>query len=347
MISIRTSARAGTALLLAIGALAARAQAPVSVPAMQGDITPVHDPVITRERGLWHVFSTGLGDGPQGLIAHRTSRDLVTWQKGAAPFDRLPDWARRAVPGATNIWAPDIHYVDGRYRLYYSVSTFGSNRSAIGLATSPTLDPDAPGYGWRDEGLVVASAPQDDFNAIDPAFLADADGRQWLALGSFWTGLKLFALDPATGKLLRPGAPPRAIARRPVPAGAPSIVEAPFLFRHGGYYWLLASYDYCCKGVNSTYYTVIARSRTPEGPYLGKDGSTMLAGGGTILLRADLQEKQRFRGPGHAGHFRDADGTDYLVYHAYDRERRGAPVLRIATLRWGSDGWPTAQPVVE
>lgn len=340
--------RALAALLLALLPVAAAAQAPAPAPATEdwprGDVVPVHDPVLIREGDTWHVFSTGLGEGAHGLIAHRTSRDLTTWTKGTAPFDALPAWAKQAIPGATNMWAPDITLVNGRYRLYYSVSTFGSNRSAIGLATSPTLDPAAPGYGWRDEGQVVMSTPGDDFNAIDPAFLADADGRQWLALGSFWTGLKLFELNPATGKPLRLAEKPRALARRPVPAGAPSIVEAPFLFAHGGWYWLLASYDYCCKGLNSTYYTVIARSRAVEGPYLGKDGSSMLQGGGTILLRADLQEKQRFRGPGHAGHFRDADGTDYIVYHAYDREKRGAPTLRIGALRWGADGWPTVQP---
>jgi arabinan endo-1,5-alpha-L-arabinosidase len=310
---------------------------------LRGDLTPVHDPVIIREGATYHVFSTGLGPGSQGIIASRISRDLVDWEKGTPPFDRIPDWATEAVPGAKNIWAPDITYVNGRYRLYYAVSTFGSNRSAIGLATSPTLDPKAPGYGWRDEGLVVLSTPSNDYNAIDPAFFADRNGRHWLSLGSFWTGLKLFELDPRTGKLLKPGARPRALASRPVPAGAPSIVEAPYIFAHGGYYWLLASYDYCCKGVNSTYYTVIARSKTAEGPYRGKDGSSMLAGGGTILLRADLQERQRFRGPGHPGHFRDADGTDYVVYHAYDRENKGAPTLRIVPLRWGADGWPVAE----
>ena len=40
---------------------------------------------------------------------------------------------------------------------------------------------------------------------------------------------------------------------------------------------------------------------------------------------------------------RDADGTDYVVYHAYDRENKGAPTLRIAPLRWGADGWPVAE----
>jgi len=310
---------------------------------LNGDIRPVHDPVIIKEGDTFHVFSTGLGPGSQGLIAARSSRDLVTWQKGTPPFERLPDWAAKAIPGATNMWAPDITLVNGRYRLYYSVSTFGSNRSAIGLATNKTLDSAAPGYGWRDEGPVVMSDPSKDYNAIDPAFFVDKAGRHWLSLGSFWTGLKLFELDPSSGKPLRPQDKPRPLASRPVPAGAPSIVEAPFIFAHGGYYWLLASYDYCCKGVNSTYYTVIARSRTVEGPFRGKDGSSMLAGGGTILLRADLQEKQRFRGPGHAGHFRNSDGVDYLVYHAYDRELKGAPTLRMVPLRWGADGWPIAE----
>ncbi|MBJ6123708.1 arabinan endo-1,5-alpha-L-arabinosidase [Sphingomonas sp. BT553] len=338
------------ACVVALAAAGAPAQTPVSGDAattlndrLQGDITPTHDPVIIREGNTYHVYSTGLGDGPDRIIAHRTSRDLVHWQKAPTPLAALPDWATRAIPGASNAWAPDISYVGGRYRLYYSVSTFGSNRSAIGLLTSPTLDPGKPGYGWRDEGPVVMSDRPDDFNAIDPNFVAGRDGRHWLALGSFWSGLKLFALDPEVGKLLKAGEAPISIARRPAPAGAPAPVEAPFIINHGGWYWLIASYDYCCKGNASTYYTVIGRSRLVTGPYLGKDGSSMMQGGGTILLRADLPEKQRFRGPGHAGYLRDADGTDYVVYHAYDRENKGAPTLRIARLRWAADGWPVAE----
>lgn len=323
-------AMAGTALAQQAGKLNDR---------LSGDLTPTHDPVIAREGDTYHVFSTG-NDGR--YILTRTSKDLVHWMAGPPLFTTLPDWAQKAVPGTKGMWAPDISFVNGRWRLYYAVSTFGSNRSAIGLFTSPTLDPAAPGYGWRDEGLVVMSTEKDDFNAIDPNFVIDREGKHWLSLGSFWTGIKLFALDPKTGKLLRAGEKPYSLARRPAPAGGPAPVEAPFIVAHGGYYWLLVSYDYCCKGANSTYYTAIGRAKAITGPYLGKDGSALMEGRGTIFLRADLREQQRFRGPGHAGWLHDGDGRDYVVYHAYDKDNRGAPTLRIAPVTWGADGWPVA-----
>ena len=54
----------------------------------------------------------------------------------------------------------------------------------------------------RTEGMVLRSTPGvDDFNAIDPEFVADTDGSAWLAFGSFWGGIKMRRLDPATGKL--------------------------------------------------------------------------------------------------------------------------------------------------
>src|SRR3546814_4677819 len=68
------------------------------------------------------------------------------------------------------------------------------------LVTTPTLDKADPAFGWRDEGVVFRSTPEDDYNAIDANHIVDAEGRAWLAFGSFWGGLQIVPLDPATGE---------------------------------------------------------------------------------------------------------------------------------------------------
>jgi len=209
------------------------------------------------------------------------------------------------------------------------------------LATNRTLDPESPNYLWVDQGAVVQSTRESDFNAIDPSFVIDRQGRHWLSLGSFWSGIKLAELDPATGKLLKPEAKPITIASRPVPKGAPASIEAPFIVARSDHYYLFVSYDYCCKGVNSTYYVVVGRAKKITGPYVGKDGSKLLEGGGTMFIRPS-DEARRFQGQGHNGFLNDADGRDYVVFHGYDRQNEGKATLRIREVKWGADGWPTA-----
>ena len=319
----------GCAMLRSAADVADDAELPLS-----GDLSPVHDPCIIKAGGLYHVFSTGQVGDEHGLVAWRTSPDLRHWTWRGAVFDAIPQWASAAIPGTRGIWAPDIAYFNDRFHLYYSVSTFGSNRSAIGLATAAWLDPENPALGWEDHGPVIESHRGDDFNAIDANHLEDADGRHWLSFGSFWSGLRMVEIEPATGKPLE-GASPVTLASRPVPEGAPGAVEAPFIIRHGAYYYLFASYDYCCRGVASSYYLVVGRATRPTGPYLGRDDRRMLDGYGTLLLRGNRQ----FRGPGHNAVL-VAEDADYLVYHAYDASNGGAPTLRIRPLRWTEDAWP-------
>ena len=302
---------------------------------MSGDFAPVHDPCIIKADGAYHVFCTGhIGEKP-GLVPWRTSRDLVNWELRGSVFAAIPQWAQEAVPGTRGIWAPDIAYFNDRYHLYYSCSTFGSNRSAIGLATNATLDPQSPQFKWQDRGVVVTSKQGDDFNAIDPNHIQDRDGGHWLALGSFWSGIKLFALDAATGKLPTEQQRSYSLASRPAPQQAPGAIEAPFMIERGGYYYLFASFDYCCKAVHSTYYIVVGRSKQVTGPFAGRDGKSMMDGYGTLLLRGNRD----FRGSGHSAFLQDGD-NDYLVYHAYDAKQEGRPTLRISPVAWTDDGWP-------
>jgi arabinan endo-1,5-alpha-L-arabinosidase len=305
---------------------------------MQGDFAPVHDPCIIRQGDSYYLFSTSVKTDVGGFVSCRRSRDLVSWERVGFVFAQIPEWAREAVPRTKGVWAPDITFFNGLYHLYYSVSSFGSNQSVIGLATNRTLDPADPAFEWVDRGLVVRSRLHDRYNAIDPNLVVDRDGKYWLAWGSFWDGLKMARIDPATGKRLDGDDKMHSLAWRPVSRGAPSAIEAPFLVAHGDFYYLFASFDFCCRGVNSTYFVVCGRSRDVTGPYVDVNGRSMMEGGGSIVIQGDA----RFKGTGHNAVLHDGE-RDYLVYHAYDAERAGIPTLRISPIYWTPDGWPRAQ----
>jgi arabinan endo-1,5-alpha-L-arabinosidase len=305
-------------------------------PKLTGDLYPIHDPCIIKAGDAFYVFcTTPRADAPAQIPWYRSS-DLLHWERGGHVFTELPAWAAAAVHGAQGCWAPDISFFNLRYYLYYAVSTFGSNHSVIGLATNSTLDPADAAYHWEDMGLVLESESSDDFNALDPNRIVDREGKHWLAFGSFWTGLKIIQLDPATGKPL-PGAQRVSIAQRP---RAPDAIEAVFIIQRAGNYYLFASFDFCCRGADSSYYTVVGRSKDILGPYVDRSGKPMMEGGGTLVLAAAAGEP-RWRGPGHVAILRDA-GKDYIVYHAYDAHHDGRPTMRIAPLGWTEDNWPVA-----
>src|SRR6266508_4241985 len=100
-----------------------------------GAITNIHDPTMIKEGNTYYVFSTG-----PGIIIH-CSTDMKLWNLCGRVFGANPDWATEAIKGVKDLWAPDIVFYKGIYYLYYAASTFGSNRSAIGLVTNTTLDP--------------------------------------------------------------------------------------------------------------------------------------------------------------------------------------------------------------
>lgn len=305
--------------------LAAHAQRPSP---LTGDLN-AHDPVIIKTAGGYFVFHTGNG------VSMKTSSDRIAWKNAGRVFAESPAWHKQYVPNATaHLWAPDISFRDGKYRLYYSISTFGSQVSAIGLATTDTLLAASGATRWTDQGMVVRSTAADGFNAIDPNAYTEADGSCWLTFGSFWNGIQLLRLDPATGKPA-PGAVPATIASRR------SGIEAPFLFRKGGYHWLFVSFDLCCQGAASTYNIRAGRSASVTGPFVDSEGLSLRNGGGLLIDSGDA----RWKGPGHNAVFTDHD-TVFLVNHAYDAENNGASRLQIRPLYWTSAGWPSLDPAV-
>lgn len=311
---------------------------------LSGDYPMTHDPSIAHEGDTYYVFATGFAPGG-GQFAIRCSHDLHAWKLCGHVFDQIPAWIHAASPRTRELWAPDISFFRGKYHLYYAYSTFGSNNSGIALATNVTLDPTSPRYHWIDEGLVLKSVSGDDFNAIDPNVVLDQKGQPWLSFGSFWTGIKMRRLDAVTGKPSAADPKLYALAARAKPGGARSAqpnlppdweaIEAPFVVRHDGYYFLFVSFDLCCRGVKSTYRVMVGRSRSVTGPYADARGKAMLQGGGTELLAGNA----RWRGPGGESVLQRPEG-DILVFHAYDANT-GKPALQISTLTW-EGGWPHA-----
>jgi arabinan endo-1,5-alpha-L-arabinosidase len=288
----------------------------------------IHDPsTIVKCKDEYWVFYTGAN------VPSYRSKDLLHWEPGPRAFTTPPAWVREAVPRNRNgndFWATDVIRVGERYLLYYSVSSWGRNDSVIGLATNGTLDPADPSYRWVDEGIVVRSAATDDFNAIDPAAVRDADGRLWLSFGSFWGGIRLVELDPKTGKRLAADAPPRPLAWQ-------DQIEGPFIHCRDGKYFLFVAWGWCCRGTNSTYNIRVGRSHRITGPYLGRDGKDMRDGGGTLVAATDGP----LVGPGQPSVFSDDAGRDWLVCHFYDATRRGRGTLGIRPLVWDAQGWPS------
>lgn len=323
-------------MLLTISALAGcgsdqRATAVAAPVVLKGDIR-THDPGLIRQDATYYVFSTGDERGlNQGNIQIRASNDLASWELLGTVFQAIPGWIGEEL-GSTppNLWAPDIAYFNGKYHLYYAGSRFGSNNSVIGLATNVTLDPASPDYQWIDTGMVIWSRSSNSWNAIDPALSFDADGVPWLAMGSFWSGIKMHRIDPGSGKLATEDTRLYSLASR---GGGP--IEAPAIIYRDGYYYLFVSFDFCCRGVNSTYKMMVGRGTSIIGPYSDRSGKPMDQGSGELLLEGN----DRYRGPGGQSVYRD-ENIYRLVHHAYDTAQNGLPQLQIHDLSWTSDGWP-------
>lgn len=294
-----------------------------SLPELKG-VTSIHDPSrIIKEKDRFWVFGTGRG------IISRWSNDLITWYEGPIVFKEAPHWTLEWVPEHRGrFWAPDLIKLGGRYLLYYSVSTWGSRQSAIGLAVNQTLNTEASNYKWEDLGAVIKTTSKDDFNAIDPYPFLDEHGTLWLVFGSYWSGIKLIELDSTTGLRKSTNSTIYSLAWN-------ESIEAGALFYKQGFYYLFVNWGQCCKGTNSTYEIRVGRATKIIGPYVDREGKEMLKGGGSLLLSSISP----YIGPGHPAFF-EHNGKLWMSYHYYDSRSMGRPSLDIIPIEWDENGWP-------
>jgi hypothetical protein len=253
----------------------------------------------------------------RNLPIHR-SKDLINWEwVGTAFTDRTrPDFE----PGG-GLWAPDINKIGDTYVLYYSMSKWGGEWTCgIGCATADKLS--GP---FKDHGLMFRSNEINVQNSIDPFYIEDA-GKKFLFWGSF-RGIYGIELSE-DGLSVKQGEKPRQVAG--------TAYEGTYIHKKEGFYYFFASIGTCCEGLNSTYTTVVARSENLFGPYVDKNGRTMMDNQHEVLIH----KNSSFVGTGHNSEIvTDKVGNDWVFYHAVATKHPEGRVLMMDKISW-KDGWP-------
>lgn len=333
-----------------------------------------------------------------GHFHGRRSKNLVDWEYLGGTMQNLPDWVIpklneiRAEMGLSEVtpavsdfgyWAPCVRKVrDGLYRMYYSIVCPGyidgagtwSERAFIGLMENENP---ANNDGWVDKGYVITNAsdkglnfkvPANDWgncyykwNAIDPSYIIDNDGKHYLIYGSWHSGIALVELDGDTGKVKAELPKPwgtnddiaaygKLIATRQM-GNRWQASEGPEIVYHDGYYYLFMAYD----ALDVPYNTRVARASDIEGPYLGIDGTDITNAGGDILPVVTHPYKfdgsYGWVGISHCCVFDDGNGNWYFASQGRFPANVGGNAYsnaimmgHVRSIRWTEDGWPLVMP---
>ncbi|NDV60262.1 arabinan endo-1,5-alpha-L-arabinosidase [Bacteroides sp. 519] len=334
-----------------------------------------------------------------GHFHGRRSKDLVNWEYLGGTMQSLPNWVipklneirknmglSEVQPDVNNFgyWAPCVYKVrDGLYRMYYSIVCPGlidgegtwSERAFIGLMenTNPSNND-----GWEDKGYVITNASDKElnfhvkandwancyfkWNAIDPSYIIDKEGKHYLVYGSWHSGIAILEVDAASGKPVAELSNPwgtnndiasygqliytRRAGDRWQGSEGPEIIYN----EKTGYYYLFMAYD----ALDVPYNTRVARSKSITGPYLGIDGANVTAGADmypVVTHPYKFSNDYGWVGISHCAVFNDGNGNWYyasqgrLPANIYGNQYSNAIMMgHVRSIRWTSTGWPVVMP---
>ena len=355
----------------------------------------IHDPAIVEDRGTYYIFGT-----------HRRcarSTDLVHWERFENNLSRDPESALGGIWEAWpkqpenpdlngNTWAPDVIWnpVMGKWCMYLSVNGHDF-RSVIVLLTADRLDGDwtyvgpvvysgfdASNVDRTDVPRVLGEQAAHDLpdrylslkdtriNAIDAAPILCEHGEMWMSVGSWFGGIWMFKLDPATGlrdytaayPFVKDACDPYYGVK--AAGGYWNSGEGSYFVRKNGWWYLFLSYGWL--GTTGGYQIRIFRSKHLLGPYVDQNGNPAICAGeipdnltkdtGVRLTSSVLWSG----GPDRIGSVevsqghnsvlhRRSDGRLFLTYHTRFIEREGEDYeTHIRELLPTEDGWLVAAP---
>jgi arabinan endo-1,5-alpha-L-arabinosidase len=271
--------------------------------------TDFPDPTVMRASDGWHyAYAT------QTIINGRTiniqvarSKDMITWEHLGDALPVKPVWANQT----QKFWAPHVSQFGDTYYLYYSADP--NTLTGLCLAVATSMSPRGP---FTDSGKPLKCG--ESFINIDPmAFDDPRTGKRLLYWGSGFQPIKVQELAPDRLSFA-PGS--RSIDLIPVikdenPDNYQRLIEGAWVAEHNGYYYLYYSGDNCC-GDKAHYAVMVARSKSALGPF------ETLAQGRGKSNSVILERNERWIAPGHNSVIRDANGHDWIFYHAIDSKNR-------------------------
>lgn len=294
------------------------------------------DPTVQRAKdGTFYSYATG--------CKCKKSTNLVTWENVSGVISR-PTWNDSTYVDADgnskkdnySLWAADVSYVDGKYVCYYASALWGNGtRTGIGVAVGDTPTK------FTDRGKVFRSTEIGVKNSIDPCYVEEFD-KKYLVWGSFHDICMVELTDDALAvKDFSPLSQPSSgswTRHKGVVKLAGGAFEGAMIYKRDKYYYLFCSVGSCCEGENSTYRTVVGRATNLTGPYVNKQGGSMVNNNYTTIISGN----DRWKGPGHNSEIiTDDNGDDWLLYHSYDKNNGcSGRLMLLDKITWTSDGWP-------
>lgn len=249
------------------------------------------DPFVLKLGKTYYAYATN--SGVQNIPTLHSS-DLVHWIAGKDAFPLSSRWV------TSDIWAPDVmRRSDGKYVLYFAGRDTKSSHECVGHAVGSS--PAGPFKDSSSRPFICQASLGGD---IDPADFRDSNGARYL----LWkndgnccgidTYLWSQRLSPDGLKLL--GKPAKLLKEDASWEG--SLVEAPFMWKQAGKYYLFFS----ANGYASYNYAVgYATCKGPSGPCKDAPENPILS------------SKCKAAGPGGETIITDARGQTWMLYHAW------------------------------
>jgi arabinan endo-1,5-alpha-L-arabinosidase len=279
------------------------------------------DPFVLEHQDVYYAFgTTGAERKSDGRIfTLLRSMNLVEWEElGGALTPPTSDTDYQ-------YWAPEVAYHGGMFFLYYAMG--GKEEEKFDLRVAKSSKPQGP---YTDAGVKLVDCDNNRFT-IDAHPFQDGDGNWYLFYarnfldkeGGVHPGTAL-VVDRLVGMTKLAGECRTVLrarhawtlyqANRRMKVYSKTFdwhtIEGPFVRKHGGrYYCFYSGSNYQTANYGVDY--AVADSVT--GPFTGQGSEPRILKG----------VPGKVRGPGHHSIIKGPDGkTDYIVYHAWDKEMK-------------------------